>query len=407
MRTSTSAPARGRPGPLARARVRPAALAGMVVAAVAVVVGLATALPLAVTAGPAQASASELFRLSDPRLDEASGLGVGIASPGILYAQNDSGDSARFFALNATTGATVAVCDVPDATNVDWEDLAVARDAAGVPSVWLADIGDNNEDRPEVDLYRVDEPHVLAGQSATELSTSRPDVWRLRYPDGAHNAESIVVNPASHRMYVITKSFFGASAVYQLPAQPSATTVQTMTKVGELQFDPTGTAGGPNVIGQLTATGASMSADGSVLVVRTYTDAYFWTVGAGDVPAAIKAAPKRIPLPEQPQGEGIALRAGSALVDSEGVGTPVYSVPQPPLAAPTRSAASSAPGRASRSSAASGSSSPGGLASVTSGSGRSGPDDALILVGALLGGVAVVLLGCWAALTYQRRRFRP
>ena len=35
-------------------------------------------------------------------LRELSGLAAGIRSPDVVYAQNDSGDSARFFALGPT-----------------------------------------------------------------------------------------------------------------------------------------------------------------------------------------------------------------------------------------------------------------------------------------------------------------
>ena len=68
----------------------------------------------------------------DPRITEASGIAIGIASPGVVYVQNDSGDSARFFALDTRTGKTLATYTVPGAANVDWEDLAVARDRRGV-----------------------------------------------------------------------------------------------------------------------------------------------------------------------------------------------------------------------------------------------------------------------------------
>ena len=125
-----------------------------------------------------------MFRFADTRIDEASGIGVGIASPGVVYVQNDSGDSARFFAVDASTGTTLAVYTVPGAQNVDWEDLAVARDARGVPSVWLADIGDNDAARDEVRIYRVDEPVVDRHRVGLQLTTTAPSVWRLRYPGG-------------------------------------------------------------------------------------------------------------------------------------------------------------------------------------------------------------------------------
>lgn len=58
-------------------------------------------------------------------------------SPGLLYVQNDSGDSARIFAVDARSGRTLAVYSVPGATNVDWEDIAVATDSR-VLGGWIA-----------------------------------------------------------------------------------------------------------------------------------------------------------------------------------------------------------------------------------------------------------------------------
>jgi hypothetical protein len=269
-----------------------------------------------------------LFHIADTRIGEASGIARGIASPGVVYVQNDSGDSARFFALDARTGATLATYTVPGATNVDWEDIAVARDRRGVPSVWLADIGDNDANRAEVRVYRVDEPHVRAGVDAT---TAAPETWRLRYPGGPIDAESLAVAPGG-AAYIVTKALLGGSTVYALPSRPSGA-VQTVRQVGEIRFQLTGTPGGPNQFGQLTATGASLSADGSVLAVRTYTDAYLWRVAHGDVAAALRAAPVRVALPAQPQGEGVAVDGKRLLIDTEGAGSAVYAVPLPALTA--------------------------------------------------------------------------
>ncbi len=269
-------------------------------------------------------AATLLFHVSDPRITEASGIARGIASPGVVYVHNDSGDSARFFALDARTGATLASYTVPGATNVDWEDIAVARDRRGVPSVWLADIGDNDAARDEVRIYRVDEPRGGAVGPA--------EVWRLRYPDSPHDAESLAVAPGGTG-YVVTKSLLGASTVYAVPPRPDG--VQTLREIGEIRFTLTGTPGGPNVVGELTATGAALSRDGSVFAVRTYTDAYLWPVHDGDVAAALRATPARVALPAQPQGEGISVDGSRLLLDSEGRGSAVYAVPLPRLATPS------------------------------------------------------------------------
>ncbi len=274
---------------------------------------------------------SALFHIADPRIDEASGIAVGIAAPGVVYVQNDSGDSARFFALDAHTGKTLATYDVPGATNVDWEDIAVARDRRGVPSVWLADIGDNDSKRSEIRVYRVDEPRVGAPPT-----TAPSEVWRLRYPGGPVDAESLAVAPGG-AAYVLTKSIFGATEVYAVPSRSDPGRVQVLRRIGEIDFHPTGTPGGPNVVGQVTATGAALSRDGSRLAVRTYTDAYVWPVRNGDVAHAVKARPTRVALPRQPQGEGITVDGKRLLVDSEQAGSAVYAVALPRL--PTGSSA--------------------------------------------------------------------
>jgi hypothetical protein len=269
-----------------------------------------------------------LFLIHDPRIVEASGIATSILHPAVVYVQNDSGDAARFFAVDVHTGRTVATYTVPRATNVDWEDIAVARDRRGVSSVWLADVGDNDARRTEVCIYRVDEPRGSA--------VGQPEVWRLRYPDGPHDAESLAVAPGG-AAFIVTKSLLGSSAVYAVPARPGG--VQTLRKIGEIRFAFTGTPGGPNIVGQLTATGAAFSRDGSLLAVRTYTDGYLWRVADGDVAAALRAAPVRVALPAQPQGEGIALDGSRLLVDSEGRRSAVYALPLPHVAVPTPSRA--------------------------------------------------------------------
>jgi hypothetical protein len=121
--------------------------------------------------------------------------------------------------------------------------------------------------------------------------------------------------------------------------------VQTLRKIGEIRFTLTGTPGGPNLVGQLTATGAAFSRDGKLLAVRTYTDAYLWRVVDGNVTAALRATPVRVALPAQPQGEGIAVDGSRLLVDSEGHRSAVYAVPLPRAAVGSspRSASSLSP----------------------------------------------------------------
>jgi hypothetical protein len=134
--------------------------------------------------------------------------------------------------------------------------------------------------------------------------------------------------------YVVTKSIFGVSQAYALPARPDPAKVQVLRSIGEIDFQPTGTLGGPNIVGQVTASGAALSHDGSILAVRTYTDAYLWPVRGGNVARALRALPVRVALPQQPQGEGVTVDGNRLVLDSERVGSAVYAIALPRLPGP-------------------------------------------------------------------------
>jgi len=222
-------------------------------------------------------------QITDPRLSELSGL---VAVPDHLLALNDGGDQLAVYLLDA-------VCQVVDVKTAavdpyDPEDLAVGADGA----VWLADTGDNNAERATVALL------VLRPDGTTS-------VYRLTYPDRPHDAEALLLAPDG-TPYIVTKEVLGASGVYR-PAAPlvDGGTV-ALAKVAEVNLTFTGTPGGPvGQAGQLLVTGGAVAADGTHLALRTYTDAYVWPLAGSDVPAALAAAPVRIPLPDSPQGEAI------------------------------------------------------------------------------------------------------
>ena len=69
-------------------------------------------------------------------------------------------------------------------------------------------------------------------------------------------------------------------------------------------------------------TGGAVSADGRVVALRTYTDAWLFAVpDGGGVADALRATPVQVPLPGEPQGEAVAFAAdGTLLSGSEARG---------------------------------------------------------------------------------------
>jgi hypothetical protein len=92
------------------------------------------------------------------------------------------------------------------------------------------------------------------------------------------------------------------------------------------------------------ATGGAVSRDGTLIALRTYTDAYVWPLSNSDVPAALATTPVRIALPPAPQGEAISFSADDRqlVVAGEGLPGDVTLVPATAALAPVAAAASSA-----------------------------------------------------------------
>lgn len=262
------------------------------------------------------APAVELCRLQDPGVSESSGVSASSASDDILFTHNDSGDGARFFALDRT-GATAATFTVADAGADDWEDMARGLTADGRPALFFADIGDNFRRRPTVTVYEVAEPTVSGGSAGDAALVAR---HRLRYEDGAHDAETLLVDPRSRELLVVTKDRDGLSGVYR--AAPGD---ELLRRVAEIRFDRLVRRSGSYA---KAATSGDISPDGQRVVVRTPFEAFEWEVGGDGVAAAFARTPRRIALPETQQGEAIAYtRDGRSLVTtSEGVGAPVHVV---------------------------------------------------------------------------------
>lgn len=241
-------------------------------------------------------------------LSEASGLVASRRQPGVLWMHNDSGDSAVVYAIDRS-GAQLGAFEVSTARAVDWEDIAVGPPAGGRPgdTLYVGDIGDNRKERSEIVVYRVSEPTVegkpVSGGGATggrpedSGSTRRAAQYVLRYPDGPHDAEVLLIDPVSGDLFVVTKDLQGRSGVFRsaAPLDPDATTTLEHLRTLDL-----GVAG--------LATGGDVSSSGDVIVIRTYTAVYVWGRRPGEsVGDALGRAPCSAPRPRDLQGEAIGL----------------------------------------------------------------------------------------------------
>lgn len=260
-------------------------------------------------------------RLADDRISESSGIAASSSSDEVVFTHNDSGDRARFFAVDTATCATRATYEVNGASNLDWEDMAAGLAADGVPVLWLADIGDNLARRASVVVYEVDEPAAAAPGGPLRVRSR----MTLTYPDGPQDAETLLVDPGTGRPVIVTKDVQGgASRVYRVPTTSSG----PLERLADLDVQ---TLPGGGLTGAAwSLTGGATSPDRRTVVLRSYLAVWLWTTAPGEPLATTLARPPEpLTLPLGRQAEAVTFtRDGTGLwVTSEGAGTPLTRVP--------------------------------------------------------------------------------
>ena len=232
-----------------------------------------------------------VFRFEDPAIVESSGL---VVQDGLFLTVNDSGDSGRVFAVDPESGATVGVTRWADEP-VDVEALA----PAGPGEVWVGDIGDNPRSRASISVAR-----VPVGTGEREVA---PPTYELVHPGGARDAETLLAHPVTGRLYVASKNVFGGE-LYAAPEELVEGRRHRLTGLGAILP---------------IATDGAFFPDGRHLVLRDYGRAVVYSFP--DLEAV-----GEVDLPEQQQGEGIAVDAAGAVhVSSEGRRAPVLEVALP------------------------------------------------------------------------------
>ena len=261
---------------------------------------------LTLTAVPASADPVERCRISDKRINELSGLA---ADGKNWYAMNDGGTKLTVYVLNKSCAVQRTITNSTDPFDV--EDLARGADG----TLWLADTGDNRKQRETVAL------HALNPNGKSTL-------YRLTYPDGPHDVEALLLD-RNNVPYLVSKEPFGEAKVYRPASKLSSPGPTPLEKVGAVSLRSTSTPGGPvgAGIGSVLVTGGAVNADGTVVALRTYTEAYLFSAPDGDIAAALARKPVRVSLPNEEQGEAIAFDSdGSLLSGTEGKNSPIRAI---------------------------------------------------------------------------------
>ncbi|HEY4650110.1 MAG TPA: hypothetical protein VIG72_01800 [Pontibacter sp.] len=214
-----------------------------------------------------------------PAITEASGIADSKRNPGYLWVHEDSGKPAQLYLLSHD-GLTAKTMYLQGATNRDWEDIVLSGD-----DLYVADIGDNAAVHDVYTIYKFPEP------AATTDTVKQYEKIQFRYPDGAHDAEAFLVDPVSKDIYIFTKRD-KPGRIYKLSYPYSSGKVVTAEPAG--------------VLAQQGVVSAALSADGTEIILKTYTNLYHYSrSGVEPIEKTLQQHYTRLTYLMEPQGEAV------------------------------------------------------------------------------------------------------
>jgi hypothetical protein len=195
----------------------------------------------------------QLGRIQSSAVVESSGLVASRRNRGFFWTHNDNPADA-VYAMTADGVVTNAI-EIKNVQFEDWEDIAAAGSR-----LYLADIGNNDHHRNHVDVYAVPEPTLRRPRDVQPVRH-----WKLNYPDGPFDAESLLVSRGFG--YVIAKDV-SAGQVYRFRLTAKAETTLEAQCTLDVSAPPAG---------------ADLTPDNARLAVITHSGAYLF------------ALPRRVP----------------------------------------------------------------------------------------------------------------
>lgn len=240
--------------------------------------------------------AQDLGVIENKTINEASGIVASYRNKGLLWTHNDSGDANRIYSMDAK-GKGTREFYLEGASNRDWEAIGMATFPEG-SFIYVGEVGDNNAVHSDCAIYRVPEPEITA---STPQTNTLKNVQKIsyKYPDGARDAETILIDQSTKDIYIISKRE-STKRLYRLPYPQSYTQTTTAEFVQELTTFSTGTGQ------QLYLTDGNVSIDNQEIIIKSYFQIFHWRRATNEtIPNALKRNPTILPYGLEPQGEGV------------------------------------------------------------------------------------------------------
>lgn len=236
-------------------------------------------------------------------VNEASGIADSKINPGYLWVQEDSGNPPQLFLVDHAA-ATVKKIFIKGASNIDWEDLALADGPdAAKKYIYIGEIGDNDAVHTVSAFYRFEEP-VAATDTVRAF-----DLIRFSYDDGPRDAEAFIIDNITKDIYIITKRE-ASSRLYKIGYPYSTATVNTAVFLQSLPYNG--------------VVSAAVSNDGKGIIVKTYPALYYYSRSSGETIAqSLQKTYTTLAYQLEPQGEAVTFaldNSGFYTLSEKGLG---------------------------------------------------------------------------------------
>ena len=243
-------------------------------------------------------------------VSESSGICASRINANVIWTLNDFTNGPILYAFDSIDGS-VRQYPIAQGRNYDYEDIACGLGPIpNVGYIYAADIGDNLGKRgysyffglkkwQPLRIYRIREPNLstLQGSELTQW-----DELQLEYPDGPHNAEAMMIDPVSRRIFILTKS---SGAIWMTPKEwGPGNGKMTLEMLGSIMKMPD------------SLTGIDISPDGKEIVVKFYNSIHYFCMGSRqhdkpedawqDIVAVLTTKDGiGVPYIQEPQGEAV------------------------------------------------------------------------------------------------------
>ncbi|MFZ2905242.1 MAG: hypothetical protein WAZ98_03460 [Cyclobacteriaceae bacterium] len=254
--------------------------------------------------------------LKTSELEESSGLTESFQNRGLLWVLNDGGDQGRIYLIDTTAQIKARVL-LEGIKNRDWEDMASGPGPEeGKKYIYVGDIGDNDAKHKFKFIYRIEEPEVDLLNSP-DTTVTKVDCIKFQLPDGSRDAESMMIDPLTRDIYIISKREQKVN-LYRLPYPQSTSEVITAElALKKLEFNQyqgkiISNDGGQTLINGYHSAyynqvvSCDISGDGREMLIKSYSAIYYWSRQENEsIVDMIQRVPTLLPYTPEPQGEAI------------------------------------------------------------------------------------------------------